>query len=65
MAGPSMESLTSMGLLERTGENTEILTLRDEAKRKEYFDKFNVERNKDLKNVLRENSIHSLLTGSL
>ena len=35
MAGPSMESLTRMGLTERTGENTEILTLRDEAKRKE------------------------------
>ena len=63
MAGPSIESLTSMGLMERTGENTEVLTLRDEAKRKEYFDKFNVERNKDFKNV--NWGIESKASGSL
>ena len=63
MAEPSMESLSRMSLMERTGENTEVLSLRDEEKRKEYFDKFNVERNKHLKNV--NCGIESKAAGSL
>ena len=51
MTSPSMESLTKMALLETTGENTEILSLREEEKRQEYYDKFHIERNKHHKNV--------------
>ena len=63
MAGPSMENLTRMALLETTGENTEVLSLREEEKRKEYFDKFHVDRNKHHKNAIW--GIESKAAGSL
>ena len=51
MAGPGMENLARMALLDTTGENTEILSLREEEKRKDYHDKFHIERNKHHKNA--------------
>ena len=63
MSDPSMESLTRMALLETTGENTEVLSLREEVKRKEYFDKFHVDRNKHHKNAIW--GIESKATGAL
>ena len=41
MAPPTIESLTGMGLLGKKDHIiTEVLSLRDDAKRKDYFDKF-------------------------
>ena len=41
MAPPTIESLTGMGLLgKKDSIITEVLSLRDDTKRKAYFDKF-------------------------
>ena len=52
--GPTIESLTGMGLLgKKDSVITELITLRDEDKRKTYFDKFYARNGtvKELRNV--------------
>ena len=52
--GPTIESLTGMGLLgKKESVITELVTLRDEDKRKTYFDKFYARNGtvKELRNV--------------
>ena len=46
MMEPTMDYLAKMALVEAEGENTEVLSVREEVKRKFYFDKFHVNRNK-------------------
>ena len=52
MMEPTMDYLAKMALVEAEGENTEVVSVRDEARRKTIFDKFHINRNKVYRNAI-------------